>query len=60
MRRDFYSCAEVAQKFRVQITTVWSWVRLGKLKAEKLPGTKEYRIYPDDLREFEKTLKYKT
>lgn len=60
MRKTVYSCAEIAQKYKVHIQTVWSWVRLGKLKAYRAHGERDYKITQESLREFEKTLKYKT
>ena len=29
----FYTCEEVAEMYRVKVSTVWAWVRAGKLKA---------------------------
>ena len=48
-----YTCEEVAEMYRVKISTVWGWVRDGKLKAIKIG--KSYRIKQEHLDEFEKT-----
>lgn len=47
-----YTCDEVAQRFSVKVTTVWFWIRAGKLKAVKIGGN--YRIKQEHLDEFEK------
>lgn len=48
----FYTCEEVSEIYRVKISTVWAWVRSGKLKAVCIG--KQYRIRREDLEEFEK------
>lgn len=47
----FYTCEEIAEIYGVKITTVWAWIREGKLKAMKLG--KNYRISKEALPEFE-------
>lgn len=51
----FYTCEEVAEMYRVKVTTVWAWVRDGKLRAVKIG--KVYRIEKEALEEFEKKAK---
>ena len=46
-----YSCDEIAQRYSVQIITVWDWIRKKKLPAIKIG--KEYRISEDDIKIFE-------
>lgn len=46
-----YTCAEVAERYSVEVITVWDWIRKRKLGAIKLG--KEYRISEEDLRHFE-------
>lgn len=48
---ELYTCAEVAKRYKVEIITVWEWIRKRKLGAIKIG--KEYRISADDLRQFE-------
>lgn len=48
-----FTCAEVAARYRVEIITVWDWIRKHKLGAIKLG--KEYRISEDDLVQFEES-----
>ena len=48
----FYTCEEVADMYRVKLTTVWAWIREGKLRAISIG--KSYRIRKEDLEEFEK------
>ena len=44
------SCREVADECKVKLTTVWSWIRTGKLRAYKLGKT--YWVSPEDLDAF--------
>ncbi len=39
---------ELAQIFRVHISTVWRWIRLGQVRAIRLPGG-NYRIPQDEV-----------
>ena len=50
---DLYTCVEVAQRYGVEVRTVWEWIRKHKLGAIKLG--KEYRISADDLTRFEES-----
>lgn len=49
----FYTCEEVADLYRVKKTTVWAWIREGKLFAVRIG--KFYRIRENDLSAFEKS-----
>lgn len=46
-----YTCADVAERYGVQIITVWDWIRKKKLAAMKIG--KEYRVKESDLEQFE-------
>jgi len=46
-----YSCEEISERYRVQIITVWDWIRKKKLPAIKIG--REYRVTEDDLKIFE-------
>ena len=48
---ELFTCGEVAQRYKVEVITVWDWIRKGKLPAMKLG--KEYRISAEDLKAFE-------
>lgn len=48
---DMYTCKEVAQRYGVEVITVWDWIRKRKLGAIKIG--KEYRISADDIARFE-------
>ena len=50
---ELYTCVEVAQRYGVEVRTVWEWIRRRKLGAIKLG--KEYRISTEDLRWFEES-----
>lgn len=47
----YYTCDEVAERYKVKKLTVYDWIRKGKLKAFK-PG-KNYLISEQQLNEFE-------
>ncbi len=48
---QLYTCAEVAERYSVQVITVWDWIRKKKLPAVKIG--RDYRISEDDLIKFE-------
>lgn len=50
---DLYTCKEVAQRYGVEVITVWDWIRKRKLGAIKIG--KEYRIGADDIARFEES-----
>ena len=50
---ELYTCVEVAQRYGVEVRTVWEWIRRRKLGAIKLG--KEYRISAEDLTRFEES-----
>lgn len=50
---DLYTCKEVAQRYGVEVITVWDWIRKRKLGAIKIG--KEYRISADDIARFEES-----
>ncbi|HCD44905.1 MAG TPA: excisionase [Lachnoclostridium sp.] len=48
-----YSCSEVAERYNVQVITIWDWIRKKKLPAIKIG--KQYRISADDITAFEES-----
>lgn len=48
---ELYTCKQIATRYKVEVLTVWEWIRKKQLPAIKIG--KEYRISEDDLREFE-------
>lgn len=52
MNTEFYTPAEVAEKLRVNIMTIYRYIKAGKIRAYKLG--KEFRI---DVKEYERFLK---
>lgn len=48
----FYSCEQIAERYDVKLTTVWSWIRTQRLPAVKVG--KQYRVTADALAAFEK------
>lgn len=52
-----FSCEEIAERYSVQIITVWDWIRKGKLSAMKVG--KQYRITEEDIKDFEEKSRIK-
>lgn len=50
-----YRCEEVANRYEVQITTVYDWIRKKNLPA--LMIGKSYMVQESDLKQFEETRK---
>lgn len=50
-QKEFYTAKELAKKLRVNIMTIYRYIKAGKLKAYKM--SKEFRI---DKKEFNKFL----
>lgn len=48
---EYYTCKEIATRYKVKTLTVWDWIRKKKLPAVKIG--KEYRIRPEDIKTFE-------
>lgn len=46
-----YSCDEIAERYSVQVITVWDWIRKKKLPAMKIG--REYRVSDEDIKAFE-------
>jgi excisionase family DNA binding protein len=46
-----YSCEEIAERYSVQVITVWDWIRKKKLPALKIG--REYRVSDEDINAFE-------
>lgn len=51
MEKKFFTCKEVAERYGVKETTVWEWIRSGRLKAYKI--LRMYRVTEEQLTEFE-------
>ena len=50
-----YRCEEVANRYKVQITTVYDWIRKKNLPALKIG--KSYMVQESDLKQFEEKKK---
>ena len=48
----FFSCQDIADRYGVKLTTVWSWIRSKKIAAVKIG--KAYRVSESCLAAFEK------
>ena len=55
METKYYSCKEVAERYGVKETTVWGWVKDGKLPAYRLGRI--IRVSADALKAFEEQSK---
>lgn len=56
-KEDFYLAEELATKLRVNIMTIYRYIKAGKLKAYKIG--KEYRIDKQEFQSFLNTVKTK-
>lgn len=54
---EFYTAKELAKKLRVNIMTIYRYIKAGKLKAYKIG--KEFRIGKRDFQEFLNKVKIK-
>lgn len=55
----FLTCEQVAERYHLKISTVWEWIKTGKLPAIRFGsgrGGGRYRVRLADLVEFEKQL----
>lgn len=50
-----YTCEEIAERYGVQVITVWDWIRKKKLPAIKVG--KSYKVQENDLKRFEEERK---
>ena len=50
MSKEFYTAQELASKLRVNIMTIYRYIKNGKLKAYKM--SKEFRIDKDEFNKF--------
>lgn len=48
---NLFTCQEVAERYRVEVLTVWNWIRKKRLPAIKIG--RDYRVREEDLRCFE-------
>lgn len=46
-----YTCREVADRYNVEVLTVWEWIRKKKMPAIKIG--KEYRVSEADILKFD-------
>ncbi len=46
----YYTCEEIAERFKVKKATVWGWIRSGRLSAVR--AGKFYRVSGEDIRAF--------
>lgn len=51
MEKRFFTCEEVAEMYNVKISTVWAWIRNGKLSCVTIG--RRYRVRQQDLDTFE-------
>jgi excisionase family DNA binding protein len=52
---EYFTCSEVAERYKVKTLTVWDWIRKKKLPAIKIG--RDYRIRQEDIDAFEKKRK---
>jgi len=54
---EFYKAEELAKKLRVNIMTIYRYIKAGRLEAHKIGG--EFRIYKDEFERFLERVKTK-
>nr|WP_302549534.1 helix-turn-helix domain-containing protein [Enterocloster clostridioformis] len=47
----YYTCEEIAERYRVKTATVWGWIRNGRLSAIRIGGL--YRVAESAMAKFE-------
>lgn len=47
----FYSCEELAERYKVKVITVYDWIKKGKLNAKKIG--KRYLISESEVKRYE-------
>ena len=47
----YYTCEEIAERYRVKTATVWGWIRNGRLSARRIGGL--YRVTESAMAKFE-------
>ena len=57
MDKEFYTAGELAEKLRVNIMTIYRYIKAGKLTAHKIG--KEFRIEHSEFERFMKKVKTK-
>ena len=56
-KKEFYTAKELAKKLRVNIMTIYRYIKAGKLRAYKM--SKEFRIEKKEFNNFLKKIKIK-
>lgn len=56
--KEFYTAQELADELRVNIMTIYRYIKAGKLKAHKIG--KEFRIAKSEYQSFLKKARYET
>ena len=54
-KKEFYTAKELAEKLRVNIMTIYRYIKAGKVSAHKIG--KEFRISHDSFKKFLKKVK---
>lgn len=57
MRKEFYKTEELAERLRVNVMTIYRYIKAGKLKAHKIG--KEFRIDKEEFNKFLEKVKTK-
>ena len=50
MKQDYYTPTEIAEKLRVNVMTIYRYIKAGKINAYKFG--KDYRVSKEDLETF--------
>ena len=52
MDETYYTVREIAEKLKVKDSTVWLWIRTGKLDCIRIGNGRNYRISQSDIDKF--------
>ena len=54
----FYTVAELAERYKVNIMTIYRWIKEGKIHPKRMPGRggREYRIPIEEVQRFEQDM----
>ena len=57
MEKEFYTPAEIAEKLRVNVMTIYRYIKVGKISVHKLG--KDFRISAEEYKRFLKSIETK-
>ena len=54
----FYTVADLAERYKLSMMTIYSWIKQGKIRPKRMPGRggREYRIPIEEVQRFEQDM----